>query len=233
MAKGFTTWTVLRHDDIEKHSENLWSVSGYMPKGNQRRMTVARRADGKLVIHNAVALAEPQMKEIEALGEPGFLIVPNGFHRQDAQIFKQRYPKLAVFCPQGARKRVAEVVEVAGHLDEMPKDSDVEVFHLRGMKEREGAMRIRSGGSAGIVFNDALLNLTPSGGLVGFFMAPTGALSVPRFTRWMMLKSGAELKEHLAELAATKDLKHVVPGHGAVVADAASAGLRQAAERLS
>jgi hypothetical protein len=195
-------------------------------------MTIARRADGKLVIHNAVALAEPQMKEIEAWGDPAFLIVPNGFHRQDALIYKQRYPKLAVFCPQGARKRVAGVVEVAGHLDEVPKDPNVEVFHLRGMKEREGAVRIRGSASAGVVFNDALLNLAPTGGVAGFFMAPTGRLSVPRFTRWMMMKSGGELKEHLTELAATKDLRHVVPGHGAVLAEAAREKLMEAAKPL-
>jgi len=231
MAKGFTTWTVLRHDDIEKHAENLWSVSGYMPRGNQRRMTIARRSDGKLIIHNAVALAEERMKEIEAFGEPAFMIVPNAFHRQDAFIYKQRYPKLSVLCPKGAQKRVAEVVEVTGHLDEMPKDASVEVFHLRGMKEREGAMRVRTAGSAAVVVNDALLNLVPTGGIPGFFMAPTGTLSVPRFTRWMMLKNGAELKEHLLELA-TKDLRHIVPGHGDVIGEGASDKLKQAAERL-
>jgi hypothetical protein len=92
MAKCFTTWTVLPHDSIEKHSENLWSVSGNMPSGNQRRMTIARRADGKLVIHNPIALDDAEMKEVEALGKPAYLIVPNAFHRQDAIIYKQRYP---------------------------------------------------------------------------------------------------------------------------------------------
>jgi hypothetical protein len=62
MAKCFTTWTVLPHDPIEKHSENLWSVSGNMPGGNQRRMTIARCADGKLVIHNPIALDDAEMK---------------------------------------------------------------------------------------------------------------------------------------------------------------------------
>src|SRR5258705_9801059 len=158
MAKCFTSWTVLAHEPIEKHSENLWSVSGNMPGGNQRRMSIARRADGQLVIHNAIALGEAEMKELEAFGKPAFLVVPNGFHRQDSVIYKQRYPEISVLCPQAARKKVSQVVEVAGHLDQLPKDPNVELFHLRGMAEREGAIRVRSKDGIGLVFNDTLLN---------------------------------------------------------------------------
>ena len=232
MAKCFTSWTVLPHEPIEKHAENLWSVSGNMPGGNQRRMAIARRADGKLVIHNPIALNDDEMKEIEAFGEPGYLIVPNAFHRMDSVIYKQRYPKLSVLCPQTARKRVSEVVEVAGNLDEMPKDSNVEVFHLRGMKEREGGIRVKGAGGSGLVFNDTLLNLQPKSFMADFFMAPISTLSVPRFARWMLVKSGGELKEHLKELAGSAGLAHIVPGHGAVVAADAGAKLQEAAARL-
>jgi len=232
MAKCFTTWTVLPHDPIEKHAENLWSVSGNMPGGNQRRMTIARRADGGLVIHNPIALNDAEMTEVEAFGKPAFLIVPNAFHRQDSIIYKQRYPQISVLAPQTARKKVSQVVEVAGHLDEMPKDANVELFHLRGMKEREGALRVKSNGQSALVFNDTLLNLEPRSGVAGFFMAPSGTLGVPRFTRWMMLSSGAELKGHLKELAGSPGLSHVVPGHGAVLGNDAASAMQQAAARL-
>ena len=232
MAKCFTTWTVLPHDPIEKHSENLWSVSGNMPGGNQRRMTIARRADGKLVIHNPIALEDAEMKEVEGLGKPGFLVVPNAFHRQDSLIYKQRYPEMAVLCPETARKKVAQLVDVAGNMDEMPKDADVEMFHLRGLKQREGALRVRSQAGSAVVFNDALLNMDPGKGVVAFFMAPTGTLSVPRFARWMLVKKGAELKEHLQELAASPGLRQVVPGHGKVLDTGVVSALQQAAARL-
>lgn len=232
MAKCFSTWTVLPHEPITKHSENLWSVSGNMPRGNQRRMTVARRSDGKLVLHNPIALDDAEMKELEAFGKPAFLVVPNGFHRMDSQIYKQRYPEIAVLCPQGARKKVAQVVEVSGHMDEMPKDESVEMFHLRGLKEREGALRVRSNGNTALVFNDVLLNMPEQGGVAGFFMGPTGTLSVPRFARWMMMANGGELKAHLQELAASPGLSHVVPGHGNVIERDASATLQEALGRL-
>jgi hypothetical protein len=232
MAKCFTQWTVLEHEPIEKHSQNLWSVSGKMPGGNQRRMTIAKRADGGLVIHNAIALGDPQMQEIEAFGKPAYLVVPNSFHRMDSLIYKQRYPGLEVLCPQAARKRVSAVVPVAGHMDEVPKDSVVDVFHIRGMKEREGALVVRGDGTSALVFNDALLNVPKGRGVVNWFMAPTGTLAVPRFTRWMLAKSTAELKEHLLELAKTPELAHVVPGHGDVIQANSAAQLTEAAQRL-
>jgi len=232
MAKCFTSWTVLPHDPIEKLTENLWSVSGNMPGGNQRRMTLARRADGDLVIHNPIALDEAEMKEVEAFGKPAFLIVPNAFHRQDSLIYKQRYPNASVLCPETARDKVAKIVDVAGTLEELPKDANVELSHLRGMKKREGVLQVRSKAGNAVVFNDALLNLEPSSGVVAFFMAPTGTLGVPRFTRWFLAKSSAELKEHLQELAVAPGLAHVVPGHGKVVASDAPSALQQAAARL-
>jgi hypothetical protein len=232
MPKCFTTWTVLPHDPIEKHSENLWSVSGKMPGGNQRRMALARRADGGLVIHNPIALNDEAMKELEGFGKPAFLVVPSAFHRMDSLIYKQRYPEIAVLSPQTARKKVSELVDVAGHLDEMPKDANVELFHLRGMKEREGALRVRASGGTALVFNDTLLNVPKAGGVLGFAMGPTGVLAVPRFTRWILMKSGAELKSHLQELADSPALSHVVPGHGDVIQGEAATPLQQAIERL-
>lgn len=231
MAKVLTEWTVLDNGPIEKHSNDLWSVSGKMKRGNQRRMTVARRADGGLVIHNPIALVEEQMSELEAFGKPAFIVVPNAFHRLDSFIFKQRYPAAAVLCPKSAQKRVREVVEVSGHLDELPADAQVELFHLRGMSEREGVLVSKSGGKTSLVFNDTLLNLEPSKGVKAFFLAPTGTLSVPRFARWVT-KSSAELKEHLLELSRLPELTHLVPGHGDVLSHGAQASLIQAANRL-
>jgi len=232
MPKCFTSWTVLPHDPIEKHTPNLWSVSGKMPGGNQRRMTIARRADGKLVLHNPIALDDDEMRALEAWGKPAYIVVPNSFHRMDSVIYKQRYPEADVLCPQTARKKVAEVVKVSGHLDEMPKDADVELFHLRGLKEREGALRVKNNGQSALVFNDTVLNMAPTGGLPGFAMAPTGTLSVPRFARWVMIKSAAELKAHLQELAASPGLGHLLPGHGDVVQSNAAQALGTALARL-
>src|SRR5687768_7029172 len=122
--KAFEIWTELPHGPIEKLGDNIWSVSGTMPNPKvQRRMTVARLGNGGLVVHNAIALDDASMKELEAFGEPAFLLVPNGFHRQDAFIYKQRYPKIRVLCPRAAMGKVKQVVMPDGSYDDMPKDS--------------------------------------------------------------------------------------------------------------
>ncbi len=114
MPKAFEDWNVLPHGPIEVLAENLRWVQGSLPGMSLKRvMTVARMADGRLVIHNAIALEDGAMKEIEAFGTPAFLIVPNGGHRLDAPAYKKRYPALSVFAPKGARKKVEEVISFA------------------------------------------------------------------------------------------------------------------------
>ena len=57
MAKCFTGGTVLPYEPIEQHTQNLWSVSGITSGRAQRRMTIAPRSDGKLLLHNVIALS--------------------------------------------------------------------------------------------------------------------------------------------------------------------------------
>src|SRR5262245_12379954 len=169
MPKAFQTWTQLPHDPIEKHGDNLWSVTGTMPNPKiSRRMVVGRLGNGGLVIHNAIALDDASMKELEAFGEPAYLLVPNGFHRQDAFIFKQRYPKLRVLCPRAATKGVSAVVPVDGSYDELPPDPRVKLAHLRGMKEREGVLFVQSDTGSSATFCDVVMNIEPRSGLMGF-----------------------------------------------------------------
>jgi len=81
----YQSWTVLPHAPIEKLESNLWHVDAKMADGKTpRQMTLARMRDGRVVVHNGIALEEERMKELEAWGTPSFLVVPNGFHRQDA-----------------------------------------------------------------------------------------------------------------------------------------------------
>src|SRR5690349_16687696 len=123
MAKCFTEWTVLPHEPIEKIADNLWRVVGFMNDGKvQRQMVLGRMADGRIIVHNGIALEEPQMKEIEAWGKPSVLFVPNAFHRQDAFIWKQRYPEITVVAPAAARKGVSKIVKVDAITEEAPGD---------------------------------------------------------------------------------------------------------------
>jgi hypothetical protein len=233
MAKAFETWTTLKHDPLEKHGDNLWSVSGTMPNPNiRRRMVVARLANGGLVIHNAIALDEASMAELEAFGEPAYLLVPNGFHRQDAFIYKQRYPKLRVLSPRASTAKVKQVVETDGSFDDLPPDPRVKLFHLRGVKEREGALFVQSDTGSSLAFCDVVMNIPKRSGPIGFAIAPTGRPSIPRFSRWVTVSDKAAFRAHLEELASPMDLKLVLVGHGKNITDDPSGTLKGLATEL-
>jgi hypothetical protein len=230
MAKPFDVWTVVPHKPIEKLTPNLWRVEGDIPGANGTRvMTIAKRKDGKVVIHNGIALEEELMKEIEAFGEPAVLVVPNGFHRLDAKVYKARYPKLRVLCPAAARKKVSRVVSVDGSYADDGEDDDVRLAHLDGTNAQEGVMRVQSPDGVTLVFNDCINNLPRLGGVLGFVLAPTGRPCVPRIARWMMVKDKNAFRAHVERLV-DDGATRVIMSHGAVM-DAAK--LRDAVADLS
>lgn len=229
----FTEWTVLPHKELQKLEDNLWMVHGTLPKpGMQRSMTLARRRDGRLVIHNAIALEEPLMKEIEAWGTPAFIVVPNAHHRQDCLIWKKRYPQAKVVCPHGIEKAVAKCVPVDLYSHDVPADPDVELVELDGMARREGLLSVRSADRRTLVSADVLCNVHGAKGFTRFFLGPTDCLSVPRFARLVLAKDTRALKRHLEKLAAEPGLERILVCHGKDVLTGAAGALRDAAARL-
>lgn len=223
MAAGYTTWTVLDNKPIDKLEANLWHVSGKMAGGNERKMVVARRSDGDLVIFNAIALKPADMEELEAFGRVAWMVVPNGFHRQDAFIWKQRFPNCKVVAPRGAAKAVQKAVAVDLLCDEMPADADVRVLHPAGFGDKEGMLVVGHGKGQTLVACDAILNVDPN--IVKFpftlMLAPMGTPSTPRFMRWVMVKDGSAWAAQLHELA--KTTTRLIPGHGAIARDGGAA----------
>jgi hypothetical protein len=234
MAKAFTTWTVLPHDPIEKLSENLWTVRGRMPKGKITRvMSVIRMASGKLMVHNAIALEEPLMAELKAFGEVGFILVPNGFHRQDARIYKDRFPGAKVLCPSGSAKRVSQVVAVDGDYSQAPADAQVSLNYVAGVKPTEGMIQVESADGTSLIFNDLVGNLPKSSGLTGIAMGPTGKASVPLVSRLLMLEDRRTTGASLTKLAANPKLRRIIVSHGAAITEGAPAVLQNVAAALT
>jgi hypothetical protein len=215
-------------------AENLWCVEGSLPDMPLKRlMVIARRRDGGLVIHNAIALDEATMRAVEDLGAPAFLIVPNGWHRLDAQVYKQRYPALTVLCPEGARARVAEVVHVDGMYTDFPADPDIHLAHIEGVGRAEGVLSVRSADGVSLAFGDLVFNQPHLPGLFGFIYRLMGSSGGPKVTfifRMLAVKDRAAVREHLTRLAGTPDLRRVLVMHGVRMTDPEL--LRQAASTL-
>lgn len=217
-------WTVLLNDPIQRLEDNLLCVHGPAPQkgGLKRTMTVMKRADGRLLIHSAIALDDAGMKTLEALGEPAFLVVPNAFHRLDAHAYKARYPALRVHCPRPALKAVRKVVEVAGELTDLPPDPAVQVAVLEGFRLGEGVFTVHSGQAgerATLVFNDLVLNVGRMPGVAGlFFRLLGGRIGEPCLHPVQKrLADLQQLREQLRDLAALPGLCRIIPGHGSIV----------------
>jgi hypothetical protein len=238
MATPNDAWKVLEHSGIQKLNERLWRVEGALPGMSLRRvMTVAKRNDGRLVVHSAIAMSDSEMAELEAFGEPGFLVVPNHYHRLDAPRYKQRYPRFKVLAPSGVRDKVAERLAVDGSYEDYPADDATQLHTLPGTAEREGAMLVHAADGLTVVLNDVVMNMDKKRDVLGYlFTTLLGSAPGPRVSRlarFGLVKDRKVLRTELERLAALPDLVRLIVSHEKVAEgkEAASA-LRQAATYL-
>ncbi|HET6336633.1 MAG TPA: hypothetical protein VFG30_25595 [Polyangiales bacterium] len=218
MAKAKNDWKVLWHGPLVKLAENLWWVQGAIPNMSLKRtMVVARLADGRLVIHNAIALGPQEMEELERWGRPAFLLVPNGMHRMDAPAYKKRYPDLRVLCPSGARAKVAEVVDVDGTYNDFPPDDSVRLEMLKGIGDSEGAMIVSSADGQTVVLNDAMFNMDrkrdPLGFLITTLLGSAPGPRVSRLAKLAFVKDKSALRSDFARYADLPGLVRVIVAH--------------------
>lgn len=232
-------WEVLPYEPIDRMEMNLWAVEGDLPTmALRRRMTIAKCSDGRLVIHNAIKLHEDDMAEIEAWGEPAFLLVPSGWHRLDAPAYKQRYPNIKVLCPAGATDKVLEKVDVDGGYEDFPDDPRVSLETLDGTGAGEGVMTVFHGPAkdhSTLVFNDAIFNqphLTGLEGLIMRLLGSTGGPKVTRICRWFVLKDKKAFKHHLTRLVHTPGLARLIMSHGHIIDERADEVLAAIAAKL-
>ena len=239
MPKFHTEWTVFPHGPVEQVEDGILTVEGeiQMPLGRfPRRMSVVALTGGRTAVFSPVALHEPAMRQIEDFGTLSFLIVPNGFHRLDSRIWKQRYPEMKVICPPGARKRVEQAVTVDATTD-IFADSAVEFVLVPGMGEAEGALIVRREGRTTLILNDVISNVRHPKGLGANIMARLFGFGVKRpqmarEVKWLFVKDKQGLAAQLRQWAADPALVRLIPSHGEII-DRPQATLERVAKRLS
>ena len=223
-------WIVKPHDALQKLEPDLWAVESDIKTGGaiRRRMGIVKLPDGGIAFLNAVPLRDEAMREIEAWGTPGILVVPTGYHTLDIAPFKARYPAMRVLAES---PRVATRVKVDGGWDAFPSSDRIRAIRLRGMK---GEAVFRVGGSL-VIPGDAMMNLPHLPGFEGFIWRLLGSTGGPRVTtiaKTFLVSDRKALREHMLELAAQPGLERLVPCHGAIVETDAPGVLRQIAETL-
>lgn len=234
--KGFETWTVVGKPSIEEASDTLWIVRGEVPgMPLSRFMVVARMEDGRLLVHNPVALSPADMERLDAWGEVGYIVVPNAMHRLDAKPFAQRYPDAEVVCPAAARAKVEQVVPVDLTYEQFEGDSVVSLRHAAGVGDKEGVLTVSDEHGKTLVFTDMLFNVEHLSGFLGLVFRVLGSTGGPRVTwlyRTFVVKDQELLRGFLLRLAATEGLVRLVPGHGSVITEAPTQTLAAVAEQL-
>jgi hypothetical protein len=213
-----TAWRVLPHRPLAQLSERVWRLEGDLEGMPMKRvMTIARRGDGGLVVHNAIAADDPAMAAIAGLGEIRAILVPNGYHRLDAKVFHERFPAAQVICPAGARAKVEQVVPVNATYAEVPSDGAVELQTIDGTKGREGAMIVRDGDGTTLVLNDLVFNMPHVPGAQGFVlkhvMGSSGGVKITRIARMLVISDKQAARAHLERLAALPELRRVIVSH--------------------
>jgi hypothetical protein len=128
-AKTWDTRVVRDHGPIK----NVWpnvlftlEAPGCSMGPPVRNMHIYRVPDGsnRLVIYNGVSINDTTLKEIEALGTPAILVVPNWMHREDAAIWKNKFPNILVVCPSTANAKASEEVSVDMSIEEWVKKEE-------------------------------------------------------------------------------------------------------------
>ena len=239
MSAVNTEWVVQPHGPLQQLAENLWCVEGVirMPPGPlPRRMTIARLDNSNLVVFSAVAVREEVLKEIESLGRPAVLIVPNAFHRLDAPSWKARFPDMKVLTPRGARSGVNPVVRVDSVADDLG-DPKVSFVSVPGTTEGEAAMVVNCATGTTLVLNDLIGNVRGARGLMRIALALMGfggrEPQVPRAFSARMVKDKGALAAQFRAWAAMPGLRQIVVSHGDIISDDPAGLLRRLADKLS
>jgi len=222
MAKLHDDWKVLPHGALNEVAPRILTVVGQipMPLGNfPRRMTILGLDRNRTAIFSPIPLGEREMKGIEALGAPAYLIVPNGSHRLDLRPFHVRYPKAKIVSAPGAKSRVAEA---AGPVQTRANiGSGVELTTVAGTGEAELAMIVRHGSELTLVTNDIIGNVAHPNGIGARIMSRLmGFGPRPRITRparWFFIKDKAGLALQLREWSQLPGLRRLIPSHGDIV----------------
>ena len=239
MAKLHDEWTVFPHGPVERTDDGIFSVAGEirMPLGRfPRRMTVVALTGGRTVVFSPVCLNERAMRDVESLGSPAFMVVPNGFHRLDARPWKTRYPEIIVICPPGARTRVEQAVPVDATTDVLA-DPDADFLIAGGMGEAEGALLVRREAGATLILNDLISNVRHPRGLGANIMARLFGFGVhgpqmAREVRWLFVKDKAVLAAQLRRWAQIENLRRLIVSHGDIIGDQPRETLRDIALTL-
>jgi hypothetical protein len=233
-----SSWKVRPHGALTEVDDGILTVTGeiQMPlMVLQRRMTIVRLSDSRLVIFSAIALDDAAMRLLEAYGKPAFLVVPNDHHRLDAKAWKERFPTLQVVAPEGSRKKVEEEVTVDTTHPAFD-DPSVQFVTVPGTRKHEAALVVRTQNGTTLVLNDLVGNIHDAAGFGGWLLRVMGFAGdgphIPTPVKLMLVNDKKELREQMMRWADIDSLRRILVSHGAPIEVDPNQKLRELADSI-
>ena len=231
---------ILPHSPIQELAPNLWHVTGILGP-TPREMVIYKLADSALLIHSAIALDEAGIAQLESLGKPKIMIVPNRIHRRDAKVYKQRYPELLVVAPEVAKPYVEEIVPVDAIAEELLPNHGVICHRPAGIRPQELAYELPLSTGKALIFTDILFNLTdsyldryvPRSKLIFSVLGARGYFGITALGKRFFMTDRIAYREWLRKLAdCLPSLRVISVAHGEPITTNCAERLREAAARL-
>lgn len=228
---------VFPHSPLEALAPDLWVVRGEHPSAQlPRNMVVYRRGDS-LLLHSVVALDEPAMRQLEALGRPAIMVIPNWDHWAHIAAFKRRYPQLTVVCPEASRSRVEQRLSVDATCESYFPRHGMQFHVPPGMDPVEGVLELPlRDGRVALVMNDLITNVPHQRGLWGLVLRLTGSTGRPRvipIVRRRLKINRRILRDYLELLARRRDVAVITTSHGQSLTADISAVVAEVARDLA
>jgi|GEM_PF-229779 len=228
---------VFPHSALEELAPDLWIVRGEFPRSQlPRNMVVYRYGGDSLLLHSVVALDEPGMRRLEALGKPAIMVIPNWDHWAHIVAFKKRYPDITVVCPAASRSRVEQRLAVDHTCEEYFPRHGMRFHVPPGMDPVEGVLELPlRDGRVALAMNDLITNVPHQRGLRGLLLRLTGSTGRPRvipLVRRGLKIDRAVMHDYLLGLARRRDVAIITTSHGQALTDRISAVVAEVAREL-
>jgi hypothetical protein len=182
----------------------------------------------------AIPLEDDLLAEVKAWGRPSMLVVTHDQHMIDARAFAEKLG-LTVYGPKECEAKMRARAQIAGTLEDVPSDPNVQIIAVASAKTGEPAVVVKSDGGrrVSLLVSDVLQNNPKSSlGLLPRLMGFGGGPKVVPVFKMMFVKDKGALKQQLAEWASMPGLVRLVPCHGDAVTSDVAAAIKSAAAAL-
>jgi len=234
MTAPYKEWTVLPHGKLTRINDRILTVVGdlKMPLLElPRRMTVVRLNSGKLAIFSAIALREAEMAELEAFGQPAFLVVPSLRHRLDAPSYATRYPGITVVAPRLGIDKINDVVGVHTSTPDFG-DPTVRYVEVAG----DSVLEVEGDDGLTVIVNDLIGDIHGERGLGGWLLRVMGFAGdnphVPGPVKLLLGKHKGEVAQLFRRWAERDDLRRIIVSHGDTIDSDPQGALRALAASI-